>query len=96
MAYTIKLWGKRVNANDTSDQRILEHLIQTIENKQMIQKCILKNWTLLQFLLEAEWIEDILIQVYDMKMGLVFWEITTLISQRRNQISRVRWETWTC
>ena len=40
---------------DTSDDKILEHLIQTIENQHLIQKCtcISKGWTLQQFLTEA-------------------------------------------
>ena len=52
---------------DTFDDRTLEHLIQTIENGRIIQKCITKSWTLSQFLLEAGQIEDISSQVHDMK-----------------------------
>ena len=52
---------------DTFDDRILEHLIQTIENQHLIQKCIAKSWDLSQFLLEATQTEDISLQVHNMK-----------------------------
>lgn len=51
-----------------SDERILEHLIQTIENESLIQKCISKGWNLSQFLTEAGQTEDISLQMHDMKM----------------------------
>lgn len=44
---------------ETCDDRILEHLIQTIENEVLIQRCISKGWCLSQFLTEAAQIEDI-------------------------------------
>ena len=52
---------------DSCDDRILEHLIQTIENEALIQKCISKGWSLCQFLTEAGQIEDISLQMQDMK-----------------------------
>ena len=64
---------------DTFDDRILEHLIQTIENQQLIQKCIAKSWDLSQFLFEATQTEDISLLVHNMK--------DTLDSR---QIARVR------
>ena len=48
------------------DERILEHLIQTIENQTLIQKCISKSWTLQDFLSEAGQIEAISEQMHDM------------------------------
>ena len=51
----------------SNDDRILEHLIQTIENQYLIQKCIYEGWTLDQFLTQAKQIEDISVQVDDMK-----------------------------
>ena len=43
-------------------------MIQTIENQRLIQKCISKSWQKSrQFLLEAGQIEDISMQVHDMK-----------------------------
>ena len=49
------------------DDRILEHMIQTIENQHLIQKCIAKRWELSQFLLEAGQTEDIFLQIHAMK-----------------------------
>ena len=51
---------------------------QTIENESLIQKCISKGWNLLQFLTEAGQIEDICLQMQDMKLG-----------DREKQIARV-------
>ena len=59
------IWG--CEFGDTLDDQILEHLIQTIENQQLIQRCISKGWELAQFLLEAGQTEDIALQVQDMK-----------------------------
>ena len=69
VAYATRLREKAYDCEfgATFDDRILEHLIQTIENQQLIQKCISKSWQLSQFLLEAGQIEDILMQIHDMK-----------------------------
>ena len=71
VAYATRLREKANDCDfDTScDERILEHLIQTIENKNLIQKCISKAWTLFEFLMEAGQIEDISLQMKDMKIG---------------------------
>ena len=50
------------------DERILEHMIQTTENESLYQKCISKGWNLSQFLTEAGPIEDISLQLRDMKI----------------------------
>ena len=50
------------------DERILEHLIQSTENESLIQKCISKGWNLSQFLTEAGQVEDISLQMRDMKI----------------------------
>ena len=67
VAYATRLREKahECEFGDTNDERILEHLIQTIENQQIIQKCISKtlSWTLQQILTEAGQIEDISSQV---------------------------------
>ena len=39
---------------DTYDDKILEHLVQTVENEVLIHKCLRKCWTLEQFLEEAK------------------------------------------
>ena len=51
-----------------NDDRVLEHLIQTIENQYLIQKCIYEGWTIDQVLTQAKQNEDISTQVDDMKM----------------------------
>ena len=48
----------RKKANDCEfeancDERILENLIQTTQNRSLIQKAINKKWDLTQFLTEA-------------------------------------------
>ena len=73
---------------DTCDERILEPLIQTIENEQLMQKCISKSWTLQQFLSEGGQIEDISIQVHDIKVDPEYQEIAKVMSRRSSQISR--------
>ena len=47
----------------------MEHLIQTIEKKSLIQKCISKSWSLQEFLTEAGQIEYISLQMRDMTIG---------------------------
>ena len=69
ISYAVRL---RENAyacefKDTFDYRILEHMIQTIENQHLVQKCIAKSWDLSQLLLEATQTEDISLQVHNMK-----------------------------
>ena len=52
---------------ETCDERILEHLIQTTENEQLIKKCIMKKWSLSEFLREAQQVEEISMQIDKMK-----------------------------
>lgn len=46
-----------------NDEQIPERLIQTIENKTLIQKCTSKVWILQEFLTEAGHIKDISLQM---------------------------------
>ena len=69
---------------NTSDDRILEHLIQTIENQILVQKCISKGWTLTKCLAEAGQIEDVSVQVQDWKADPWSNEIAR-VEQRRNR-----------
>jgi len=69
-AYAARL---REKANDREfeancDERILKYLIQTTQNRSLIQKAINKKWDLTRFLTEAAQIEDISLQISDMKM----------------------------
>ena len=90
VAYATRLREKAhaCEFGDTNDERILEHLIKTIENLQIIQKCISKSWTLQQFLAEAGQIEDISSQVHDMKADPEYREIAKVMSRRSNQKAR--------
>ena len=69
VAYTTRLRDKGhwCDFCSSNDDIILEHLIQIIDNQYLIQKCIYKGWTLDQFLTQAKQIEDISVQVNDMK-----------------------------
>ena len=51
----------------TTDDRILEHLIQTVKDSELVKRSIQKKWNLDQFLEEASQREDINQQVKDMK-----------------------------
>ena len=72
VAYATRLREKAHDCNfDLNyDERILEHLIKTIEKSVLIQKCISKAWTLQELLMEAKQIEDISTQMQDMKPNL--------------------------
>ena len=48
---------------DSYEDRLLEHLIQTIDNEEMIRKCMAKNWDLKQFLEKASRAEIMDLQV---------------------------------
>ena len=72
----------------TQDERILEHLIQTIDNQTLIQKCTSKSWTLQEFLSEAGEIEAISEQVHDMKTDPWSKQINKVAHRRRNWESR--------
>ena len=52
---------------DQHDERILEHVIQTIDNEPLIQKAIHKKWNLTKFLEGAAEMEDTRIQIKAMK-----------------------------
>ena len=52
---------------DTYDDRILEHLVQTVGNEVLIHKCLRKCWTLEQFLEEAKEFESTTLQVSEIK-----------------------------
>ena len=58
--------AKECEFGATFDERILEHIIQTIDNKKMIEKAISKTWDLTRFLTEASQTEDIARQMKDM------------------------------
>ena len=59
--------AKDCEFGDQLDDRILEHLIQTVQNEDLIKECIRKKWNLDRFIDEASQREDISQQVQDMK-----------------------------
>lgn len=66
--YTARLREKAGDCEfEDQDERILEHLIQTLDNDQLIQKALSKRWNLGQFLTNATQFEDIKTQVKDMR-----------------------------
>ena len=70
-AYAARLCekAKECEFGTTFDERILEHIIQTIDNKKLIEKAISKTWDLARFLTEASQTEDIARQIRDMGSG---------------------------
>ena len=59
--------SKDCEFGEQTDDRILEHLIQTIKDSELVKRSIQKKWNLDQFLEEASQREDINQQVKDMK-----------------------------
>ena len=67
MSYATRLREKASTCEFTNtDERLLEHLIQTVTNKTLVQKAVNKKWGLTQFLEEAARMEDIQQQMSDM------------------------------
>lgn len=52
---------------DSMEERILEHLIQTVQNETLVKKAISKRWALDRFIQEASQTEDINAQMAEMK-----------------------------
>ena len=61
--------AKECEFGNTCDERILEHIIQTIDNKKLIEKAISRTWDLTRFLTEASQTEDIARQMQDLESG---------------------------
>ena len=64
------------------------HLIQTIENSSLIQRCISKSWTLHEFLKEAGQIENISLQMRDMKVKHDDKDIAKVVDPSQRNIRR--------
>lgn len=69
VAYATRLREKARECDfaEREDDRILEHLIQTIHNKHLIKKAILKKLNITQFLAEAAQEEETSLQMNDME-----------------------------
>ena len=52
---------------DQEDKRILEHIIQTIRDEELVKRAIEKRWDLHQFIENASQKEEISKQVKNMK-----------------------------
>jgi predicted ATP-binding protein involved in virulence len=67
LAYAARLRGKanECEFGENCDERILEHIIQTIENRTLIQKAITKKRNLDRFLEEAGQLEDTRLMVHE-------------------------------
>lgn len=74
-SYVARLREKAIDCEfgNTHDDKILEHIIQTINNKPLIQTSISKAWNLTQFLTEAVQMEDIKRQVTDITTSPPSW-----------------------
>ena len=59
--------AKECEFGDTLNERLLEHLIQTVDNRTLIQKAISKRWDLDQFLSEASQLEDTKVMMKEMR-----------------------------
>ena len=90
VAYATRLREKAhgCDLKTSEDERILEHLIQTIESQSLIQKCISKSWTLQEFLIEAGQMEALSEQVHDMKADPWSKKIANVAERSRNWRSR--------
>lgn len=64
VSYAARLREKAKNCDfHDDDERILEHIIQTTDNQDLIRKVIYKKWTLKQTLEEMQLLEETSIQV---------------------------------
>ena len=64
IAYAARLREKAVNCEfHDRDERMLEHIIQTSDNSELIRKVLHKKWTLQQTLAEMQVLEDMSMQV---------------------------------
>eukprot|EP00794_Sanderia_malayensis_P021364 gene21364-23444_t len=68
-SYAVRLREKASECDfgSTCEDRILEHLVQTIENQSLVQRTISKKWNLGQFLKEASEMEDTTMQLREMR-----------------------------
>ena len=64
MSYAARLREKAKSCDfHDSDERILEHIIQTTDNEELVRKVLYKKWTLQQTLTEMQLLEETSIQV---------------------------------
>lgn len=68
--------SEKCDFGENADERILEHLTQTIADQDLIKKSIIKKWTLSQFLDEASKKADISTEINDMKTEMKIMKIS--------------------
>ena len=90
MTYTAQLREKSKDCkfSEQTDDRILEHLIQTVKDSELVKRSIQKKWNLDQFLEEASQREDINQQVKDMKED---FKISKVEYQSKDFPKRGKW-----
>ena len=95
VAYGTRLREKASECDfgDSCEDRILEHLIKTVDNQTLILKCIRKEWTLAEFLKRAGEMEDLSMQMSCMHTQRVKPKVARLerkIIKRGNYKARYR------
>ena len=82
ISYAARLREKAKNCDfHDTDERILEHIIQTTENQELVRKVLYKKWTLKQTLEEMQLLEETAVQVK--KMGQQNGNDVAKISKKR-------------
>lgn len=66
-AARIRKSAAKCEFGDTYDDRILEHLIHTVPNQSLVRKCISNKWGLNDFLKHAGEVDDVKLQMNQMK-----------------------------
>ena len=96
IAYAARVREKAVECEfgATLEDRILEHLIQTINNPTLVQKAISKTWTLKQLLSEAAQLEDVQLQIADMKVTSSHDElkVAKVIPKKSTPSAKSKWK----
>ena len=88
MTYAARLREKSKDCEfgEQTDDRILEHLVQTIKDSELVKRSIQKKWNLDQFLEEASQREDINQQVKDMNVWQCeVWQVQPLCVMLQNR-----------
>ncbi|CAC5366632.1 unnamed protein product [Mytilus coruscus] len=67
---------------NTTEERILEHCIQSIVNKELIRKAISKGWVLDRFIEEAAQVEDTNLQMKEMRKEEVVYKVQNTFERR--------------
>ena len=93
LSYVTRLREKANDCDfhDDYEDRILEHLIQTIASKTLIRKCLSKGWTLSQFLEKARDYEDTQLQIRTMKSSSLSGHDFGYMRQQQHRNSKWPW-----